>query len=79
MCIIRNIPERKSFADIKHVTATADSPDMSDSVTELAYSMLTSFPPQMCMSIEEKNIVVYISGHICCKVSRSVCGECKII
>ena len=36
MFIIRNIPEQKYFADIKHVTmvtVTADSPDLSDSVT----------------------------------------------
>ena len=39
MFIIRNIPEQKYFADIKHVV-TADSPDLSDSVTEIAYSML---------------------------------------
>ena len=31
MFIIRNIPEQKYFADIKHVTVTADSPDLSDS------------------------------------------------
>ena len=37
MFIIRNIPEHKYFADIKPVTVTADSPDLSDSVTELAY------------------------------------------
>ena len=40
MFIIRNIPEQKYFADIKHVTVIADPPDLSDSVTELAYSML---------------------------------------
>ena len=40
MFIIRNIPEHKYFSDIKYVTVTADSPDMSDSVTELAYSKL---------------------------------------
>ena len=40
MFIIRNIPEQKYFADIKTVTFTADSPDLSDSVTELAYLML---------------------------------------
>ena len=36
MFIIRNIPEQKYFADIKHVTivtVAADSPDESDSVT----------------------------------------------
>ena len=47
MFIIRNIPEQKYFVDIKHVTVTAASPDLSDSVTELAYSMLKSFTPQM--------------------------------
>ena len=37
MFIIRNIPEQKYFADIKPVTVAADSPDLSDYVTELAY------------------------------------------
>ena len=36
MFIIRNIPEQKDFVDMKHVTVTADSPDLSGSVTELA-------------------------------------------
>ena len=67
MFIIRNIPEQKYFADIKPVTA--DSPDLSDSVTELAYSMLTSFTPQMGITIEEENILVYITGYICYKVT----------
>ena len=40
MFIIRNIPEQKYFADIKPVTD--DSPDLSDTVTEIAYSMLKS-------------------------------------
>ena len=64
MFIIRNIPEQKYFVDIKHVTVTADSPDLSDSVTELAYSMLKSFTPQTGIrgpTIEEENILVYIS------------------
>ena len=41
MFIIRNLSEQKYFADIVHVTivtVTADSPDLSDSDTELAYS-----------------------------------------
>ena len=63
MFIIRNIPEQKYFVDIKHVTVTADSPDLSDSVTELAYSMLTSFMPQTDITIEEENILAYI--YIC--------------
>ena len=70
MLIIRNIPEQKYFADIKHVTmvtATADSPDLSDSVSEIAYSMLKLFTPQMSIAIEEENILVYISGYICRK------------
>ena len=46
MFIIWNIPEQKYCVDIKHVTVTADSPDLSDSVTELDYSMLKSFTPQ---------------------------------
>ena len=61
MFIIRNIPEQKYFADMK--TVTADSPDLSDSVTELAYSMLNSFTPHMGITIEEGNILVYISGY----------------
>ena len=71
MFIIWNIPEQKYFVDIKHVTVTADSPDLSDSLTELAYSMLKSFTPQMGITIEEENILVYISGYLCRKVSRS--------
>ena len=63
MFIIRNIPEQKYFVDIKHVTVTADSPDLSDSVTELAYSMLKSSTPQMGITIEE-NILVNISVDI---------------
>ena len=49
MFIIRNITENKYFVDIKHgrPTVTADLSDLSDSVTELAYSMLKSFTPQM--------------------------------
>ena len=61
MFIIRNIPEQKYCADIKHVTmvtATADSPDLSDPVTELAYIMLKSFMPLTGITIEEENILV---------------------
>ena len=82
MFITRNIPEHKYFADIKPVTmvtVTADSPDLSDSVTELACSMLKLFTPQMGIAIEEENILVYISGYICRKVSRSACDQCKVI
>ena len=64
MFIIRNIPKQKYFADIKHVTVTADSPYLSDSVTELAYLMLKSFILQMGFTIKEENILVYISGYI---------------
>ena len=78
MFIIRNIPEQKYFTDIKQVTVTADSPDLSDYVTELAYSMLKSFTRHMG-TIEEGNILVYISGYICYKVSRSACEQCKVI
>ena len=60
MFMIRNIPEQKYFADIKHVTVTADSPDLSDSVTKLAYSLLKSFTPQTGITIEDENILVYI-------------------
>ena len=59
MFIIQNIPKQKYFADIKPVTVTADSPDLSDSVTELAYSMLKSFTPHMGINIEEGNILVF--------------------
>ena len=62
MFIIQNIPQQKYLADIKHVTVIADSPDLSDSVTELAYSMLQLFTPQMGITIEEENILVYIDG-----------------
>ena len=72
MFITRNIPEQKYFANIKHVTFTPDSPDLSDSVTELAkYLMLKSFMPQMSIVIEEENILVYSSRYIYRKVSRS--------
>ena len=64
MFIIQNIPEQKYFVDIKLVTVTADSPDLSDSVTELAYSMLKSFTPQTGITIEDENILVYISVDI---------------
>ena len=67
MFIIQNIPEQKYFVDVKHVTVTADSPDLSDSVTmvtELAYSMLKSFTPQTGITIEDENILVYISVDI---------------
>ena len=79
MFIIRNIPEQKYFADIKPVTVTADSPDLSDYATELAYSMLKSFTPHMGITIDEGNILVYISGYICYKVVRSACDQCKVI
>ena len=78
MFIIRNIPEQKYFADIKTVTVTADSPDLSDSVTELAYSMLKSSTPHMGITIEEGNILVYISRYICYKRSRYACDQCKV-
>ena len=58
MSIIRNIPEQKYFVDIKHVTVTADSSDLSDSVTELADSLLKSLTPQKGITIEEENILV---------------------
>ena len=56
MFIIRSIPEQKYFADKKHVTVTA--PDLSDTVTELAYLILKSFTPQTGIAIEEENILV---------------------
>ena len=58
MFIIRNIPEQKYFADIKPVTVTDDSPDLSDTVTEIAYSTLKSFTPQTGITIEEEYILV---------------------
>ena len=51
MFIIRNIPEQKYFVDIKHVTVTTDS------VTELAHSMLKSFTPQTGITIEEESFL----------------------
>ena len=45
MFITRNIHEQKSFADRKNVIITADSPGLSDYVTELASSMGTPFMP----------------------------------
>ena len=59
MFIIRYIPEQKKIADIKPVTVTDDSLDLSDTVTEIAYSMLKSFTPQTGITIEEENILVY--------------------
>ena len=56
MVIIRNIPEHKYFVYIKHVTVTTDSPDLSDSVAELAFSMLTSVTPQMGITIKDPTI-----------------------
>ena len=64
MFIIQNIPEQKYLVDIKHVTVTADSPDLSDSVTELTYSMLKSFTSQTGITIDDENILVYISVDI---------------
>ena len=58
MFIIRNIPEQKYFADIKPVTVTEDSPDLSVTVIEIAYSMLKSFTPQTGITIEEENILI---------------------
>ena len=78
MFIIRNIPEQKYFADIKPLTVTAESPDLSDSVTELAYPMLKSFTPHMGITIEEVNILISVE-YICYKVSRSACDQCKTI
>ena len=50
---------QKCFADIKPVTVTADSPDLSNSVTELAYSMLKLFTPHMGITIEEGYSCIY--------------------
>ena len=48
-------PEQKYFVDINHVTVTADSPDLSDSVTELAYSMLKkSFTPKRVLPLRRR-------------------------
>ena len=60
MFIIRHIPEQKYFADIKHVamvTVTADSPDLSDSVTKLAYSMLKLFTSQWVLPLRRRKIL----------------------
>ena len=73
MFIIQNIPEQKYFVDIEHVTVTANSPDLSDSVTELAYSMLKSFTPQTCITKEDENILVYIYQWISLSQSVAIC------
>ena len=73
MFIIQNIPEQKYVVDIKHVTVTADSPDLSDSVTELAYSMLKSFTLQTGITIEDENILVYIYQWISLSQSVAIC------
>ena len=62
MFIIRNIPEQNYFADIKPVTVTADSIDLSDSVT--AYSMLKLFTPHMGITIEEGNILISVNIYV---------------
>ena len=62
--IISHVYHQKYFVDIKHVTVTADSPYLSESVTELAYLMLKSFMPQMGITVEDENILVYISVDI---------------
>ena len=46
----------KYFVYIKHVTVTSDSPDLSYSVVELAFSMLKSFTPQMGITIKDPAI-----------------------
>ena len=48
-------------------------------LSQLAYSMLESFTPQMGITIEEENILVYISEYISRKVSRSAYDQCKVI
>ena len=73
MFIIQNIPEQKYFVDIKHVTVTANSPDLSDSVTELAYSMLKSFTLQTCITKEDENILVYIYQWISLSQNVVIC------
>ena len=72
MFIIRNIPEQKYFVDIKHVTVTADSPDLSDSVTELAYSMLKSFPHEWVLPLRRR-IFLYIYQWTSLSQSVSIC------
>ena len=60
MFIIRNIPEQKYFADIKNVTFTADSPDLSGFVTELAYYIWA-----MSKYIEfSTELLTYYSWHV---------------
>ena len=72
MFIIWNIPEQKYFVDIKHVTVTADSPDLTDSVTELAYSMLKSFTPQTVLPLRMR-IFLYIYQWISLSQSVAIC------
>ena len=73
MFIIRNIPERKHFVDIKYVTITADSPDLSNSVTELAYSMLKSFTRHKQVSPLRRRIFLYIYQWISLSQSVVIC------
>ena len=52
------------FCWYKAVTLTADSPDLSDSVTELVYSMVKSFTPKMCVYFHWRGEYYYISVDI---------------
>ena len=61
---------------MKHVTVTSDSPDLSDSVTELAYSMLKSFTPHMSITIVEENTVFF---HISVDIFVANCRDLHVI
>ena len=68
-CLSFGIYLNRNFLLI-YVIVIADSPDLSDYVTELAYTMLRSFTPQMGITIEEENILVYISVDIFVSICR---------
>ena len=60
MFIIRNIPEEKYFVDIKHVTVIADSPDLSDSVTELALALHTFLSKKQYLNIQGVGLLFHV-------------------
>ena len=84
MFIIRDIglPEQKYFNDIKHVTATADSPDLSDSVTELAYSMLKIIHATngyWVLPLRRRIFLYIYQLTLLSQSARSACDQCKLI
>ena len=83
MFIIRSIPEQKYFADIKHVIPYGYCYCWF-TWSEWFCHRISLFNAEVIhatngFAIEEDNIIVYISGYICRKVSRSACDQCKVI